>query len=57
MMNNELVNDYDLSSVQSASVGAAPMDENATKMFKKRFPDCNLIQGTWVVDVAAFSKG
>ena len=44
-MNHPMVDDYDLSSLGSITVGAAPMDENAISQFEKKFPGVILQQG------------
>lgn len=40
-----MVDKYDLSSLRSVTVGAAPMDENAIDLFEKKFPNVILQQG------------
>lgn len=45
MLNHPMVSDYDLSSVTSGVIGAAPMDEQATNAFKDKFPNMVLQQG------------
>eukprot|EP00111_Clytia_hemisphaerica_P021780 TCONS_00064045-protein len=45
MLNNPMVANYDLSHVKSVIVGAAPMDEEATKAFRRKFPTMILQQG------------
>ena len=45
MLNHPMVDDYDLSSVTSGVIGAAPMDEEATNAFQKKFPNMILQQG------------
>ena len=46
LLNNPIVNDYDLSSLRNATIGAAPVDENVTKAMQKKFPGIILQQGT-----------
>lgn len=46
LLNHPMVKDYDLSSLTSAIVGAAPMEEAVTKMFKEKFPNLLLTQGS-----------
>lgn len=45
MLNHPMVDDYDLSSVTNALIGAAPVDEAATKSFREKFPNISLTQG------------
>lgn len=45
MMNHPMVKDYDLSSLRSVTVGAAPMDEVATSKFYETFPNVIMQQG------------
>ena len=45
MLNHPIVDNYDMMSVTSGLVGAAPMDEEATNAFKKKFPNMVLQQG------------
>lgn len=40
-----LVDDYDLSHVRTAMVGAAPLGEDLVKAFRKRLPNILLGQG------------
>jgi len=45
MLNHPIVDKFDLSSVHCVTVGAAPIDENVTKAFNKKFPKVLLTQG------------
>ena len=45
MLNHPVVNKFDLSSIYSISVGAAPMDESVTTAFHEKFPRIILMQG------------
>ena len=53
MLNHPIVDNYDMMSVTSGLVGAAPMDEEATNAFKKKFPNMVLQQG--IVNIILFS--
>ena len=45
LLNHPLVDQYDLSTLRSITVGAAPIDEIAINQFNKKFPNVVLQQG------------
>lgn len=45
LLNHPMVDDFDLSSIENVTVGAAPVEESATNLFNKKFPNILLSQG------------
>ncbi|XP_042012782.1 4-coumarate--CoA ligase-like 9 isoform X2 [Salvia splendens] len=52
MVKSDLVDKYDLSSLQLLGSGGAPLGEDVAERFKAKFPDVDLIQGYGMTETA-----